>query len=91
MNDIEDFVIDLTKKRNTATVSNPYLKKDVADNLHRYLVAMHKMKGKRILLVGEAPGYKGCGITGIPFRFILIPKVIGIVTGRPQQLRSNWV
>ena len=91
MSDIENFVIDLTKQRNTATVSNPYLKQDIADNLHRYLVAMHKMKGKRIFLVGEAPGYKGCGITGIPFRFILIPKVIEIVTGRPQQLRSNWV
>jgi len=25
------------------------------------------IKGKRILLVGEAPGHKGCKITGIPF------------------------
>lgn len=67
MSDIDDFVVDLTKQRNTATVRNPYLKQDIADNLHMYLVAMRKIKGKRILLVGEAPGYKGCGITGIPF------------------------
>ena len=67
MSDIEDFVVDLTKQRNTATVRNPYLEPDAAENLRLYLLAMGKMKGRRILLVGEAPGYKGCGITGIPF------------------------
>jgi len=67
MSDIEDFVVDLARKRNTATVHNPYLGPDAAENLRLYLLAMRKLKGKRILLVGEAPGYKGCGITGIPF------------------------
>ena len=28
---------------------------------------MLTLKGKRVLLIGEAPGYKGCKITGIPF------------------------
>lgn len=67
MSSIEEFIIELTKQKNTATVTNPYLSQDVADNLRLYLNAMIKMEGKRILLVGEAPGYKGCKITGIPF------------------------
>ncbi|WP_428353461.1 uracil-DNA glycosylase [Methyloprofundus sp.] len=48
-------------------MSNPYLEVGVAENLKLYLEAMLKLDGKRILLVGEAPGYKGCKITGIPF------------------------
>ncbi len=35
-------------------------------NLRRYLLKMLGLRPE-ILLVGEAPGYKGCGITGIPF------------------------
>lgn len=64
---IERFVVELTVQENTPTVSNPYLHQDLADNLRLYLDAMMKMPGKRLLLVGEAPGYKGCKITGIPF------------------------
>ena len=64
---IEDFVTELTKQKNTSTVSNPYLNQDIAENLRLYLGEMIKMTGKRVLLVGEAPGYKGCKITGIPF------------------------
>ena len=67
MNSIERFVSELTRQKITATVSNPYLNPDVADNLRLYLNKMMRMKGKRILLVGEAPGFKGCKITGIPF------------------------
>jgi len=33
-------------------------------NLELYL---NKMKSAKVLLVGEAPGYKGCRLTGIPF------------------------
>ena len=64
---IEEFVTELAKQKNSSTVSNPYLNQDIADNLRLYLAAMSKMNGRRILLVGEAPGYKGCKITGIPF------------------------
>mgnify|MGYP003635975488 CR=1 FL=1 len=67
MSSIEEFVTELTKQKNTSTISNPYLNQDIADNLRLYLGAMIKMEGKRVLLVGEAPGYKGCKITGIPF------------------------
>lgn len=36
------------------------------DNLRRYLQEMEAFH-PRILLVGEAPGYRGCRITGVPF------------------------
>ncbi|NOZ13706.1 MAG: hypothetical protein GXO69_08690 [Acidobacteria bacterium] len=67
MNTIREFIAELEKQKNTSTVSNPYLVPGVAGNLEVYLEVMLKFGGKRILLVGEAPGYKGCKITGIPF------------------------
>ena len=67
MRSISEFISELKKQRNTLTVSNPYLEAGVAENLQLYLDLMLKIDGKRILLVGEAPGYKGCKITGIPF------------------------
>jgi hypothetical protein len=36
------------------------------DNLLIYLKQMHRLKPK-VLLVGEAPGYRGCRLTGVPF------------------------
>lgn len=36
------------------------------DNLARYLTRMAARR-PRALLVGEAPGYRGCGATGVPF------------------------
>lgn len=38
----------------------------VSNNLERYLAKMQKLN-PTVLLVGEAPGYKGCKLTGIPF------------------------
>lgn len=38
----------------------------VSNNLERYLAKMQKLK-PTVLLVGEAPGYRGCKLTGIPF------------------------
>ena len=48
-------------------VGNPYTEQYALDNLRHYFEYMFNQPGKRILLVGEAPGYKGCRITGIPF------------------------
>ena len=66
-NDINNFVERLSKRRNSSTVFNPYRNKKLAKNLQVYLEFMAGQQGDRILLVGEAPGYKGCRITGIPF------------------------
>jgi hypothetical protein len=67
MNPIEEFIMELAKQKNTSKIANPYLNDDLADNLRVYLTHMNKTQGKRVLLVGEAPGYKGCKMTGIPF------------------------
>ena len=67
MSSIESFVESLKLQQNTSTVSNPYLSDDLAANLQCYLEAMMSVAGKRVLLVGEAPGFKGCKLTGIPF------------------------
>lgn len=67
MYSIKDFVQELQKYKNSVTVTNPYRDSHIADNLELYLEYMNRLEGKRILLVGEAPGYKGCKITGIPF------------------------
>lgn len=56
---MEEFITKLVMHKSTATVSNPYSDQNVADNLRLYLNAMINMEGERILLVGEALGYKG--------------------------------
>lgn len=67
MHTIKEFLSELKHQKNTLTVSNPYLVEGVIENLEAYFETMLNISGKRILLVGEAPGYKGCGVTGIPF------------------------
>lgn len=64
---IDQFFYDLAKYQSTATVTNPYQKHYALHNLKLYLEYVFKREGKRVLLVGEAPGHRGCAITGIPF------------------------
>ena len=64
---IPRFIRTLRKKENSDTITNPYRRKALADNLGFYLEQMSQIKGKCVLLVGEAPGFKGCLHTGIPF------------------------
>jgi uracil-DNA glycosylase len=68
---LEDFVEQLSVTQVTCNVYNQYSydceeNKVRRDNLLIYLKKMHKLKPK-ILLVGEAPGYRGCRLTGVPF------------------------
>jgi len=69
MNDNEQirrFVNDLARHSPETRVANPYLDVRARHNLSLFLaysLCMHP----RILMVGEAPGYRGCMLTGIPF------------------------
>lgn len=67
MDNISKFCFSLRKRKNTHLVFNPYRDPYLAANLEVYLRTIKKLAGGSILLVGEAPGYKGCKHTGIPF------------------------
>ena len=66
---IDDFIERLANYKSNDTVFNMYRGNPVAakkcrKNLREYL---EKHKNSQILFVGEAPGYKGCAKTGVPF------------------------
>lgn len=67
MPSIDEFIEKLLAQKSSDTINNFYHDKVKQDNLRLYLNYMVKIKGRRVLLVGEAPGYLGCKETGIPF------------------------
>lgn len=75
MEQIERFIKELSEYPNKNKVFNPYTQPVQRNNLRIYLSEMKKINPK-IILVGEAPGYKGCRKTGIPFtsEYIMINK-----------------
>jgi len=66
MTEITRFIAKLSARANSDTVSNPYQDVNKAKNLEAYLRTAVEQKIK-CLFVGEAPGYRGCNQTGIPF------------------------
>lgn len=48
-------------------MTNPYRESSNLENLRVYFSALLDQSVERTLLVGEAPGYRGCRNTGIPF------------------------
>jgi uracil-DNA glycosylase len=64
---IQRLLDDLTAIANTSTIRNPYSCPDCVTNLGAYLRAICNHPYSGHLLVGEAPGHKGCALTGIPF------------------------
>lgn len=77
MKAIESFLDSLKHQKNTTSVTNPYHNDGVVNNLRLYLKYMFEHMsaahdGRRVLLVGEAPGYRGCRITGIPFSSVKV-------------------
>lgn len=71
MNSIDQFINALKNQRVSSKTSNLYQGKSTEAGLRRQNLNLYlnKMYGVNpgILLLGEAPGYKGCGITGVPF------------------------
>ena len=51
----------------SCTVANPYRHELQRKNLRVYLETLLRWPYSGDLLVGEAPGYAGCALTGIPF------------------------
>lgn len=47
-------------------IINPYLNPECQRNLANYLRHLSEA-GVDVMLIGEAPGYRGCAITGVPF------------------------
>ncbi|AFS79784.1 uracil-DNA glycosylase-like protein [Gottschalkia acidurici 9a] len=71
MNNLKTFVEELANMEVTPNVYNQYSYKCQENSVRRnnlliYLKQMYKLKPK-IILVGEAPGYRGCRLTGVPF------------------------
>jgi uracil-DNA glycosylase len=67
----EEFVEQLALTEVTPNVYNQYSYKCQENVIRRanlliYLKKMYKLKPK-VILVGEAPGYRGCRLTGVPF------------------------
>lgn len=48
-------------------VANPYSREDASNNLNAYLEGLIQLPYSGDLFVGEAPGWAGCALTGIPF------------------------
>ena len=62
---INEFISELALEE-SSLCENFYTDENKRNNLKVYLEEMLKLKPK-VLFVGEAPGYLGCAITGIPF------------------------
>lgn|SRR5690606_2253908 len=67
MDEILQFVKNLARRGHRPQCHNPYRNPDLADNLFQYLLAVKKLNSQPVLMVGEALGYKGGRLTGIPF------------------------
>jgi uracil-DNA glycosylase len=81
---IKSFVEELAMTEVTPNVYNQYSYSSEEnavrrENLTIYLKHMYKLK-PRIILVGEAPGYKGCRLTGVPFssEYLLMNGIEGL-------------
>lgn len=64
---IEEFVETISAVSDEQRlITNPYREERLKNYLLQYLRHL-KCSGVDVMLVGEAPGYRGCALTGIPF------------------------
>lgn len=94
MDKIQNFIEYLSLIRTNENAENLYSGNSVESEIRRhnlriYLTLMQKISPS-ILLVGEAPGYKGCKLTGIPFTSedILLSKNHGGILGKQNGYKT---
>lgn len=63
---VNNLLRELSRRDSSGVVFNQYQDKEILNNLSAYLKYLLKYNN-HILLIGEAPGYRGCRLTGIPF------------------------
>lgn len=90
MPSLNKFVARLSKESPADNLENPYYGRSKAalmrkENLRLYLEQMEAQDPK-VLLLGEAPGYNGCGRTGIPFTSELTVSEEPFFQGRGYQI-----
>jgi len=63
---LKALISELAVRPSSERVDNQYREPELRENLKIFLdyIAKH---GSRLLVVGEAPGYRGCRLSGIPF------------------------
>jgi hypothetical protein len=64
---ITNLLTQLASVSPSTIVANPYSSPPCLTNVRVYLDALCALPFSGHLLVGEAPGHKGCALTGIPF------------------------
>jgi uracil-DNA glycosylase len=81
---LKDFIEELAKTEITPNLYNQYSYASHENAVRRnnlliYLKQMYKRK-PQVLLVGEAPGYRGCRLTGVPFtsEHLLMNNMVGL-------------
>ncbi|TDG13936.1 hypothetical protein E2F43_10590 [Seongchinamella unica] len=67
MFNVNEFIEELEYQGHTPRLQNPYLLPHRSANLRAYLDVLFRQQGRRVLIVGEALGYRGGLHTGIPF------------------------
>lgn len=97
MKTIDEFVEMLAKETVAEDCENQYLIQEKKINLRTFLEEMKKNEPK-VLLIGEAPGWKGCAETGIPFasyhemnHCTIFPKGEFIISGDRWEKSANYM
>lgn len=67
MDKITQLIETLSKPEGNERVRNQYTEETPRKNLEAYLRAILAQPQPRTLMVGEAAGYRGCALSGIPF------------------------